>query len=162
LARLARASTATVSRPTNQTGAGSDATRRRVARSEDHPSELQSLTNLVCRLLLETKIWLRHFRASRGSLPRYLALTFLLRDPAHRGVRRHDRQDATGGGDDRLPGTVGRFILHRLRRPDRPPLFPYTTLFQSTCPAWPASPPPPSPAPSTRRARSPTPPGAGW
>src|SRR5438093_7509463 len=28
---------------------------RRVARSEEHTSELQSLTNLVCRLLLEKK-----------------------------------------------------------------------------------------------------------
>src|SRR5438046_3257400 len=30
-------------------------TRRRRARSEEHTSELQSLTNLVCRLLLEKK-----------------------------------------------------------------------------------------------------------
>src|SRR5437016_12110782 len=30
-------------------------TNRRVARSEEHTSELQSLTNLVCRLLLEKK-----------------------------------------------------------------------------------------------------------
>src|SRR5437016_8679276 len=28
-----------------------------VARSEEHTSELQSLTNLVCRLLLEKKKW---------------------------------------------------------------------------------------------------------
>ena len=32
-----------------------DATRDVVARSEEHTSELQSLTNLVCRLLLEKK-----------------------------------------------------------------------------------------------------------
>src|SRR5262249_61531189 len=32
-----------------------EATRRCVARSEEHTSELQSLTNLVCRLLLEKK-----------------------------------------------------------------------------------------------------------
>src|SRR5438093_4456283 len=32
-----------------------EAGRRRLARSEEHTSELQSLTNLVCRLLLEKK-----------------------------------------------------------------------------------------------------------
>src|SRR5258706_8295675 len=32
-----------------------DQVRRRSARSEEHTSELQSLTNLVCRLLLEKK-----------------------------------------------------------------------------------------------------------
>src|ERR1019366_5041802 len=31
------------------------AVRRRIIRSEEHTSELQSLTNLVCRLLLEKK-----------------------------------------------------------------------------------------------------------
>src|SRR5262249_61998779 len=40
-------------------GRGTDArppgVRARVHRSEEHTSELQSLTNLVCRLLLETK-----------------------------------------------------------------------------------------------------------
>src|SRR5258706_16140598 len=33
----------------------SSATRRLVTRSEEHTSELQSLTNIVCRLLLEKK-----------------------------------------------------------------------------------------------------------
>src|SRR5438093_5751626 len=36
--------------------------RPRAARSEEHTSELQSLTNLVCRLLLEKK---KHKRAKR-------------------------------------------------------------------------------------------------
>src|SRR5437016_12394530 len=36
-------------------GAGSARRRRRPCRSEEHTSELQSLTNLVCRLLLEKK-----------------------------------------------------------------------------------------------------------
>src|SRR5262249_61747429 len=35
--------------------AGADEAERRVGRSEEHTSELQSLTNLVCRLLLEKK-----------------------------------------------------------------------------------------------------------
>src|SRR5437016_9704960 len=42
---------------TNETTTTSfkDAIRLNVARSEEHTSELQSLTNLVCRLLLEKK-----------------------------------------------------------------------------------------------------------
>src|SRR5262249_57315806 len=32
-------------------------------RSEEHTSELQSLTNLVCRLLLEKKIYKQHIRS---------------------------------------------------------------------------------------------------
>src|SRR5262249_59979785 len=40
-----------VPRSSNATDLNSDA----VARSEEHTSELQSLTNLVCRLLLEKK-----------------------------------------------------------------------------------------------------------
>src|SRR5258706_14988414 len=35
---------------------GSDSASGRTKRSEEHTSELQSLTNLVCRLLLEKKI----------------------------------------------------------------------------------------------------------
>src|SRR5258706_12154154 len=38
-----------------QTCAFTISSRRRHTRSEDHTSELQSLTNLVCRLLLEKK-----------------------------------------------------------------------------------------------------------
>src|SRR5438046_6357864 len=34
--------------------------RKKGARSEEHTSELQSLTNLVCRLLLEKKKYKRH------------------------------------------------------------------------------------------------------
>src|SRR5258706_1200541 len=37
------------------------------SRSEEHTSELQSLTNLVCRLLLEKKIRDRQAAAARGT-----------------------------------------------------------------------------------------------
>src|SRR6202023_4376495 len=56
----------------------SDAT---TSRSEEHTSELQSLTNLVCRLLLEKKIQLTidlslghttHHRAARAHVPRHI------------------------------------------------------------------------------------------
>src|SRR2546430_5162185 len=39
---------------------GDDEAARRVVRSEEHTSELQSQSNLVCRLLLEKKIQLVH------------------------------------------------------------------------------------------------------
>src|SRR5438046_7324354 len=38
-------------------------------RSEEHTSELQSLTNLVCRLLLEQKTMLLSRAAGRGATP---------------------------------------------------------------------------------------------
>src|SRR2546430_11155247 len=38
-----------------QRGAGSESNAPRVGRSEEHTSELQSQSNLVCRLLLEKK-----------------------------------------------------------------------------------------------------------
>src|SRR5262249_57693409 len=47
-------------------------------RSEEHTSELQSLTNLVCRLLLEKK---KHIRASRSP-----------RSANHRQGKRHPTQ----------------------------------------------------------------------
>src|SRR5262249_62175481 len=43
-------------------GWGSHFRRRRQGRSEEHTSELQSLTNLVCRLLLEKKKTTTHTR----------------------------------------------------------------------------------------------------
>src|SRR5437016_7452653 len=42
-------------RSSTNSGTGGLARRGIVARSEEHTSELQSLTNLVCRLLLEKK-----------------------------------------------------------------------------------------------------------
>src|SRR5438093_4092185 len=66
-----------------------DSPRRAPIRSEEHTSELQSLTNLVCRLLLEKKNSStgRDRCASRRSLPR----------PPHRH-RRSGR---------RIPGATG-------------------------------------------------------
>ena len=44
------------------------------SRSEEHTSELQSLTNLVCRLLLEKKIFLMIRRPPRSTLFPYTTL----------------------------------------------------------------------------------------
>src|SRR2546430_7022525 len=49
-------------------------TRSRSARSEEHTSELQSQSNLVCRLLLEKKKNLTHF----SSPQRFLFFIFLV------------------------------------------------------------------------------------
>src|SRR5438093_12115254 len=40
---------------TKRSGSAAESAQSRCARSEEHTSELQSLTNLVCRLLLEKK-----------------------------------------------------------------------------------------------------------
>src|SRR5438046_8138959 len=49
-------------------GAGDVTAREHAARSEEHTSELQSLTNLVCRLLLEKKKDLRLTMSERYAL----------------------------------------------------------------------------------------------
>src|SRR2546430_12592321 len=51
--------------------AGAQGHDRQARRSEEHTSELQSQSNLVCRLLLEKKKWSFHslFCALRTSLP---------------------------------------------------------------------------------------------
>src|SRR5258706_576579 len=60
--------------PASSARARASRTAARVARSEEHTSELQSLTNLVCRLLLEKKknmLTARWAAASRASLGPY-------------------------------------------------------------------------------------------
>src|SRR5262249_58182350 len=54
---------ASTRRSSRASTSGSPSTRRRYARrrSEEHTSELQSLTNLVCRLLLEKKKNEQHY-----------------------------------------------------------------------------------------------------
>src|ERR1019366_300396 len=90
------------------------------SRSEEHTSELQSLTNLACRLLLEKKqealvlnvlqechnvrMWAHHARDVQEPQP-------------------HLRRDVVGDG-------LREFFL-MIRRPPRSTLFPYTTLFRS-------------------------------
>src|ERR1019366_6659497 len=77
-------------------------------RSEEHTSELQSLTKLVCRLLLEKKI------TSGPSL----------QSSAQPGIvlRRSARSECSFSGI---------FLFLMIRRPPRSTLFPYTTLFRS-------------------------------
>src|SRR2546428_259453 len=94
---------------------------RRPRRSEEHTSELQSRSDLVCRLLLEkkkTKIpTRRHTQASLSYIYRQSLLLFSF------------------------------FFFLMIRRPPRSTLFPYTTLFRSIGPhAGAGLPRPPAPA----------------
>src|ERR1019366_7415366 len=84
-------------------------------RSEEHTSELQSLTNIVCRLLLDKK------QIERGAAvpnrkrhaPEVVPLV----------PRRY--------GGEMVIGVVLSFFFLMIRRPPRSTLFPYTTLFRS-------------------------------
>src|SRR5262249_50185103 len=100
-------------------------------RSEEHTSELQSLTNLVCRLLLEKK---KNKKTTRpltqqvayhvDTKSAYALSAPLVTPPPH-------------------PPPVLRFLhilllllfffFLMIRRPPRSTLFPYTTLFRSRC-----------------------------
>src|SRR4051795_2465546 len=104
---------------------------RRVLRSEEHTSELQSHSHLVCRLLLEKKKIRGNAEVSwretiggggdcRVSLAR--AAVRLGHAAGLRAVRRQ-------------PPVLVVFFFLMIRRPPRSTPFPYTTLFRSISPA---------------------------
>src|SRR5476649_2116793 len=95
-------------------------------RSEEHTSELQSHSDLVCRLLLEKK-------KTRGGRRRDLALQHI----AWRVLDRLADQPEVGRepAHFRLPGKLDQAVgivlfLLMIRRPPKFTLFPYTTLFR--------------------------------
>src|SRR5688572_21547923 len=97
------------------------AARRRAAldaRSEEHTSELQSQSNLVCRLLLEKKNRRGRRAAGAGRCGRL---------GSGQSDRRRDQLRLPRGILPRVP----RVALSKVQRPPRPTLFPYTTLFRS-------------------------------
>src|SRR6266536_3435151 len=105
------------------------------ARSEEHTSELQSRVDLVCRLLLEKK----KPRASRGRAT-LTADSMNERYPSPRallekyGLRAKKSWGQNFLGDD-------HFFFLIIRRPPRPTLFPYTTLFRpGPAGGWPRRP----------------------
>src|SRR6516165_3345510 len=97
----------------------------REQRSEEHTSELQSQSNIVCRLLLEKKkrnqlpIETQTARSAKASE----AIT------SDRDVRPGLVGLGHGGGAD-YRGCGGIFFFLMIRRPPRSTLFPYTTLFR--------------------------------
>src|SRR4051795_8751405 len=101
---------------------------RRVLRSEEHTSELQSHSHLVCRLLLEKKTKPDPGRsAAAGDRPDGLSA------PQHvTPVRRCRHRVVSGPPLLRLHTHSALFFFLMIRRPPRSPLFPYTTLFRST------------------------------
>src|ERR1039458_4843515 len=85
------------------------------SRSEEHTSELQSLSHLVCRLLLEKY---EDLTVAEG-------VSFL----AAAGRTKWAKQAGTGAD---VPARSELCFL-MIRRPPRSTLFPYTTLFRSKC-----------------------------
>src|SRR5712664_1228264 len=89
-------------------------------RSEEHTSELQSRSDLVCRILLEKNK--THLQCHDSPPPddRQLYAIF--------AQERRDRQAARGC--HRAARLDAPFFFLMIRRPPRSTLFPYTTLFR--------------------------------
>src|SRR5215213_507541 len=87
------------------------------ARSEEHTSELQSLTNLVCRLLLEKKNKAQHLQQMRSAAH--------LRKEAVAGKAHMDNLLRER---DRLQSLTCFFIM--ILPSTKPKLFPYATPFR--------------------------------
>src|SRR5215211_81207 len=85
-------------------------------RSEEHTSELQSHSDLVCRLLLEKK---KHASPATSASKHATQRTL-----AHFSGRLIHRSA--------WKGYFPKFFFLMIRRPPRSTLFPYTTLFRST------------------------------
>src|SRR6267154_2448438 len=99
------------------------------SRSEEHTSELQSPVHLVCRLLLEKKHMGSYLRfRSQNSSRQHCSCQHQPRSPA---PLRASRSARFPGSADSTALSLSRFFFLLLRRPPRPTLFPYTTLFRS-------------------------------
>src|SRR2546430_3423820 len=88
---------------------------RRTSRSEEHTSELQSQSNLVCRLLLEKK---------KGILRSGLRDTAHRRGPASRGVFPEERERLRRRRRNLLLGAQGRVEHRRETQRGNPCVFP--------------------------------------
>src|SRR6266567_4411881 len=98
-------------------------------RSEEHTSELQSQSNLVCRLLLEKK------KRASNSGTKYKDTTGC--DPSSNFTRMESfsrismKAVAAGNAEPRNDIPKLFFFFLMIRQPPRSTLFPYTTLFRS-------------------------------
>src|SRR6202140_4703853 len=93
-------------------------------RSEEHTSELQSPTNLVCRLLLEKK---KVKELAQGTIG-VLGLTIGQARHVFRAIVPIDYSRVWRSS---YSSSGGIFFFLMIRRPPRSTLFPYTTLFRS-------------------------------
>src|SRR5882672_5502434 len=94
-------------------------------RSEEHTSELQSHSDLVCRLLLEKKkIVDTPAEAIDCFIRTQMDVLVMGRNLLLKGENRHVQSK-------RPVMTVAAFFFLMIRRPPRSTLFPYTTLFRS-------------------------------
>src|ERR1019366_371709 len=101
--------------------------RARVPRSEEHTSELQSLTNLVCRLLLEKNTALLALRHVVLELPTHRVAALVAE--RHRVLVESAPVVAEDVAGVERVCADGFFLM--IRRPPRSTLFPYATLFRS-------------------------------
>src|SRR6478672_7160968 len=98
----------------------------RCRRSEEHTSELQSRSDLVCRLLLEKKKRQKLDQPCREK--HHATWTSAPANPTMGPCfQRVTGLDSCGGAS--FESTVSFFFL-MIRRPPRSTLFPYTTLFR--------------------------------
>src|ERR1019366_8189509 len=97
-------------------------------RSEEHTSELQSLTNLVCRLLLEKKNKTQKNLKKRTQHPERTASPGRPRQRERRCQRHHEH----ARNEHQRPADHQHAVFFlMIRPPPRSTLFPRTTLFRS-------------------------------
>src|SRR3954449_2247867 len=108
---------------------------QKCARSEEHTSELQSHSHLVCRLLLGTNPIRSEEHTSELQSHSHIVCRLLLE--TERSVERgeEDERSISKDVDMRMSRTrreAGErsFFFLMIRRPPRSTLFPYTTLFR--------------------------------
>src|ERR1019366_3294507 len=99
-----------------------------VDRSEEHTSELQSLTNLVCRLLLEKKKNNKHSDSVVLLFTCGYAHLYLIAPSASHVSRTTNCARETA--DTMSFAWFTFFFFLMIRRPPRSTLFPYPTLFR--------------------------------
>src|SRR5579875_2544964 len=95
-------------------------------RSEEHTSELQSHSDLVCRLRLEKKKSAGGAKRLRLRQLEPLDQDFSWRSPVSRSRAHNSRSRAAQAGQV----VFARVFFLMIRRPPRSTLFPYTTLFR--------------------------------
>src|SRR6185312_8988291 len=95
----------------------------KLSRSEEHTSELQSRSDLVCRLLLEKKKLLGAPGSDKNTQAEMITRHFAIAVTSPGTILLRER-------DLETPLGLEAFFFLMIRRPPRSTLFPYTTLFR--------------------------------